>query len=306
VAALVTLAVGMGLALSACGTTRLGGLKVSSQVVSNGSTADTTSVPQSTEVEVRITVTNVSANSVDGVTVRVVVPAGFTYLTTATTTVNGNSERSADISPRSKEATLTWGAWAMGPGNSGGKSQVLITPVFEATGSPGTAPVAPQVFATGYVNTLSGIPLDLTISPAPSLSLQLHVSPATATSGQLVTYQLVVTNSGSGEAPDTSIELTMPDDFDFAGSGATSGNAGTGGASYPNLGSELPVWSGFDLPGAGSGGPGSLSLSFSVEVLSVVPQGIYTCSASLVASTGSQTQNYIQQTYTALAPLQVT
>ncbi|MFZ0169105.1 MAG: hypothetical protein WAL64_06740 [Candidatus Dormiibacterota bacterium] len=304
-AALVTLVVGLGVALSACGTNRLGGLRVSSQVVSNGSTADTTSVPQGTEVDVRITVTNVSANSVDGVTVRVAVPAGFTYLTTATTTVNGNSERSADIDPRSKEATLTWGAWAMGPGNSGSKSQVLITAVLEASGSPGTAPVAPQVFATGFVNTLSGTPLDLTISPAPSLSFQLHVSPATVAPGQLVTYQLVVTNSGSGEAPNTSVGLTLPDDFDFAGTSSTSGNAGTGGASYPSLGSELPVWSGFDLPGAGSGGPGSLSLSFSVEVLSVVPQGVYTCSATLVASTGSQTQNYIQQNYTALAPLQV-
>jgi len=305
VVALATLAVGLGSVLSACGTTRLGGLEVTSRVVSNGSAADTTSVPQGTEVDVQITVTNVSGNSIDGVTVRVGVPSGFTYLTTATTTVNGNSERSADISPRSKEATLTWGAWAMGPGNSGGKSQVLITAELEATGSPGTAPVAPQVFATGFVNTLSGTPLDLTISPAPSLTLQLHVTPSTVAPGLQVTYQLVVTNTGSGEAPDTSIGLTLPDDFDFVGTGATSGNAGTGGASYPNTGSELPVWSGFDLPGAGSGGPGSLSLSFSVEVLSVVPQGIYTCSASLVASTGSQTQNYIQQNYTALAPIQV-
>jgi uncharacterized repeat protein (TIGR01451 family) len=305
VAGVVTVAVGLGAALSGCGTNRLGGLEVSSQVVSNGSSADTTSVPQGTDVDVQIKITNVSQNSVDGVTVRVVVPSGFTYLTTATTTVNGNSERSADIAPRTKEATLTWGAWAMGPGGQGSKSQVLITAVLEASGSPGTAPVAPQVFATGFVNTLSGTPLDLTISPAPSLTLQLHVNPTTATRGQQVTYQLVVTNAGSGEAPDTSIGLTLPDDFDFAGSGDTSGNAGTGGATYPTLGSELPVWSGFDLPGAGSGGPGSLSLSFSVQALAVVPPGIYTCSASLVASTGSQTQDYIQQNYTALAPLQV-
>ncbi len=263
-------------------------------------------MPQGTDVQVRITITNVGQNSVSGVTVRVGVPAGFVYLGTVGTSSNGNSERDADIAPKSREATLTWGSWTMGPGGSGTKSQVLITAQLEATGSPGTRPFAPQVFATGFDNSLSGTPLNLTVAPAPTLGLTLRASPAAAAAGQVVTYVLTVTNTGSGAAPSVNIGLTLPDDFDYQEPLTTSGNSGTSSSSYPTIGTEGPVWSGFDIPGASSSGPGVLALTFQVMVLEETPAGTYTCSASTVASTGSQTQNYIQQNYTALAPVQVT
>lgn len=300
----------MGLALgslvTACGSDRLGGLEVSTSVVSNGSTASTSSVPQGTDLDVQITVSNVSQNSVGGVTVRVTVPQGLTYLNTETTSTNGNSVRSADVAPKSKESTLIWGAWSMGPRSSNSKSQVLIRAELEATGDPASVQISPTVYATGFVNALSGPSLGLTISPAPSLGIQLRVSPATTAPGQKITYDVVVTNTGSGEAPDTSIGITLPDDFDYAGASGSSGNASLGNATFPNVGTVIPIWSGIDIPGAGSSGPGTLSLTFTVQVLAIVPAGIYTCSATLVASTGSQTQNYLQTNYGALAPLQVT
>jgi uncharacterized repeat protein (TIGR01451 family) len=274
-------------------------------VVSNGSTASTPSVPQGTDVDLKITISNVSQNSVGGVTARVTVPTGFTYLNTVSTSTNGNSERSADIAPKTKQSTLTWGAWAMGPRASSSKSQVLITAELEATGAPATVQFAPDVFATGFVNTLSGTPLGLTISPAPSLNLQLRASPTAVAPGDRLTYEVVVTNTGSGQAPDTSIGVTLPDDFDYVGAAGSSGNASLGNATYPNTGTEIPIWSGIDVPGAGSSGPGTLSISFTVAVLAIVPHGTYTSSASLVAGTGSQTQSYIQQNYTALASVQV-
>jgi uncharacterized repeat protein (TIGR01451 family) len=291
VAGIVSVGLALGSIVTGCGSTRLGGLEVATVVASTGSTASTPSVPQGTDVDVEITISNVSQNSISGVTVRVAVPAGFTYLGTVTTAVNGNSERSADIAPTTKDATLTWGAW---------------TAELAATGAPATAQFSPEVFATGFVNTLSGTPLSLTISPAPSLNVQLRVSPAAVAAGERVTYQVVVTNTGSGEAPNTSVGITLPDEFDYASSSGTSGNASLGGASFPTVGTEVPIWSGIDVPGAGSAGPGILSMSFTVEVLPTVPHGIYTCSASLVASTGSQTQDFIQHNYTALAPVQVT
>ncbi|HEY6537620.1 MAG TPA: hypothetical protein VI138_01100 [Candidatus Dormibacteraeota bacterium] len=295
----------LGSLVTACGSTRLGGLTVATAVTSNGSTASTPTVPQGTEVDVRITISNVSQNSVGGVTVRVPVPKGFTYLATVTTSTNGNSVRSADVAPKSREATLTWGSWAMGPRAGNSKSQVHITAELRATGTPATAQFSPTVFATGFVNSLTGTPLGLTISPAPALGLQLRVTPAATAPGQRLTYQVTVTNTGSGEAPDTSIGVTLPDDFDYAGSAGSSGDASLGNASFPNTGTEIPIWSDIDLPGAGSSGPGSLTLTFSVLVLPVVPKGTYTCSATLVASTGSQTQNYLQTNYGSLAPVQV-
>jgi len=306
VAGVASVALALGSLVTACGSSRLGGLEVSTAVTSHGSSASTSSVPQGTEVDVQITVSNVSQNSVGGVTVRVPVPNGFTYLATLTTSTNGNSVRSADVAPKSKESTLIWGSWSMGPRSTNSKSQVLIIAELEATGTPATVQFSPTVFATGFTNTLSGTALALTISPAPSLSIQLRVSPSTIAPGQRVTYDVVVTNTGSGEAPDTSIGVTLPDDFDYVGGSGSSGNSSLGSATFPNVGTEIPIWSGIDIPGAGSSGPGTLSLTFTVQVLSIVPQGLYTCSATLVASTGSQTQNYLQSNYGALAPLQVT
>jgi len=292
--------------VTACGSNRLGGLEVATQVVSQGATASTPTVPQGTNVELKITLSNVSQSSVGGVTVRVAVPAGFSYLDTVSTSTSGNSERSADVAPKTKESTLIWGAWEMGPGATSSKSQVFITVALRATGTPANVQFSPQIFAAGYINTLSGTPLALTISPAPALNVQLRASPTTVAAGQRLTYEVVITNTGSGEAPDTSVGVTLPDDFDYVGAAGSSGNASVANATFPNTGTEIPVWSGIDVPGASSSGPGILSLSFIVEVLPIDPRGIYSCSATLVASTGSQTQNYIQQDYTALAPVQVT
>ncbi|MGH7640184.1 MAG: hypothetical protein ACREN7_03615 [Candidatus Dormibacteria bacterium] len=297
---------GAGVLLGGCGSTHLGGLRVSSRVIATSSSAGTPTVPQGTLVEVRITVANYSQNSVDGVTVRVSVPAGFSYLGTVSTATTGNSERSADIAPSTGDRVLTWGSWAMGPGGSGTRSQVLVTATLKATGSVSRVQFSPAVYATGYQNTLSGTPLALSISAAPSLSLELRVNPSQASAGSKITYQLTVTNTGSGEAPDTSIGINLPDDFDYDASAGSSGNASLSGATTPNQGTEVPDWSGIDLPGAGSGGPGVVSINFTVEVLPLVPRGTYTCTAVLVASTGSQTQNYIQNDYTSLAPVVVT
>ncbi|MGH7642786.1 MAG: hypothetical protein ACRENX_07205 [Candidatus Dormibacteria bacterium] len=296
----------LGSLITGCGSNRLGGLKVTTGVVANASGASTTTVPQGTDVNLKITISNRSENSVGGVTVRVPVPTGFTYLDTVSTSTNGNSERSADIAPKSKQATLTWGAWAMGPRASSGKSQVIITAALRATGSPANVQFSPVVYATGFNNDLAGVPLGLIISPAPSLNVQLRASPAAVPAGERLTYQVVVTNTGSGQAPDTSLGVTLPDDFDYVGAAGSSGNASLGNATFPNAGTEIPTWSNIDVPGAGSSGPGILSLSFTVEVLPLVPPGTYTSSATLVASTGSQIENYIQQNYTALAPVQVT
>jgi hypothetical protein len=305
VTGIAALAVALASLMGGCGTNRLGGLEVSTSVLGSGSTASTNSVPQGTEVQVRITITNVGPHSVDGVTARVAVPPGFTYLSTVNTTTTGNSERTGDIAPTTKQATLIWGAWTMGPGAVGTKSQVLITAELEATGTPATAPFSPEVFATGYVNTLSGTPLNLTVASAPQMNLQLRASPAAVVAGELLTYDLVVTNTGSGSAPETSVGVTLPDDFDYTAAITTSGNAGTDGATIPTVGSEEPVWTGFDIPGASSAGPGLLSITFSVTVLAAVPGGSYNCSASLVAGTGSETQNYLQQNYSGLATVQV-
>lgn len=301
------LALAAGTGVSACGSsTPLDSLAVSTQVIAQGSPATSAPVAQGTSAQVQVTVTNIGSGALRGVTIRLAVPSGFVYTNTVSVVQNGDAVRAADIAPVSREATLTWGAWTIGPGGPGAPSQVIVTANLMATGAAGESHLAPEVFATGYSSSLTGPTATLEITPAPALALVLRASPASVTAGSLVTYHAVITNTGSGAAPGTNLGITLPSDFDYVNTTSTAGNASTSGTSYPISGSVIPTWSGFDIPGQGSGGPGILSLTFQVRVLPDVPRGIYQATASLVASNGSPTQNQIQINYAALAPVEVT
>ncbi len=276
------------------------------QVVSQGVTSTSATVPQGTDVQVQFTITNRGANSVDGVTVRTTVPSGFNYLGTVNQNVNGDAVRASDDEPSAGDSTLTWGAWTLGPSVPGTPSQVQITAEFQAAGAPGKVQVQPEAYASGYSNTIAGTPLSMAIAPAPSLHFTLSASPSTVTVGSAVTYHAVVTNTGSGAASGVSVSVSLPEQFLYTATSSLSGNAGTGGITYPTVQTLVPIWVGFTIPGRGSGGPGVLNIAFQVQVQKVVPTGIYQSSASVVASTGSSTQNDLMANYSALAPVDVT
>ncbi len=275
-------------------------------MVSLGGYATSNQVAQGTATDVQMTITNVGTGAVEGVTLRVQVPSGLTYTNTVSVAENGDAVRSADISPVSRDATVTWGSWTIGPGSPGLLSQVVVTAQFSATGASGAAAIVPQVFATGYSSALTGAALTLQVTPAPSLDLTLRASPSSVKAGGTISYVATITNTGSGSAPGTVLSVTLPSDFDYQSTNSTSGNASTGGATYPVVGSVIPNWIGFDIPGEGSGGPGVLSLTFQVKVLPDVGAGVYQASATVVAGTGSSSENELQLNFTGLAPVQVT
>lgn len=297
---LVVLAGGL---MAACGTTStLGNLKVTTSVGSKG----TLQVAQGTTAQATVTVTNGGSSAVEGVTVRMDVPSGFTYTNTVSVVENGDSVRTGDVAPKSRAAVLTWGSWTIGPGTSGFPSQVVIIAELRATGAAGVTTLAPQVFASGSAGTLTSSPVSLQVTAAPSLSFTMRVSPSSVKSGGTITYEATVTNTGGGSAAGTSVSITLPSDFDYQSTVSTSGDASTSGAVYPIKGSVVPTWAGFDIPGQGSGGPGILSLDFTVKVLADVGAGVYPATASVVAGDGSTTQNDIQVNVNSLAPVQVT
>lgn len=299
--------------LAAALTTSCGGssipntLQVTSEVISPaGNSGPSEQIAQGTVGQVQVTVTNLGGSSFRGVTVRLQVPAGFVYTSTASVVENGDAVRSADIVPASRDATLTWGSWTIGPGVTGQASGVVITANLEATGGAGSVHLYPEVFASGYQNYLSGRLLTMEITPAPSLSLSLHVNPQAVAAGSTVTYEAVITNTGSGSASGTTLAITLPSDFDYVTTQSTSGNASTSGATYPVVGTVIPTWSGFDIPGQSGAGPGLLTLTFQVEVLPDVGRGVYSATAGLVASNGSASQNDLQLNYGPLAAVTVT
>jgi uncharacterized repeat protein (TIGR01451 family) len=296
-----------GGALGGCGSApAIAGLKVQTQVVALGGNAASNQVAQGSSTDAQITITNVGTSSLQGVTLRVAVPNGFTYTNTVSVTENGDSVRSADISPVSRQATLTWGSWTIGAGAPGLPSQVIVTAQFEATGGSGSTTLVPQVYATGYSGTLTAAPLALQVTPAPDLALSLRASPSTVTAGSTLTYVATLTNTGSGAAMGTTLSITLPSDFDYQSTVSTSGNASTGGATYPVVGSVIPNWIGFDIPGSSAGGPGVLTITFQVRVLPDVGAGVYQASATVVTGTGSSNENEIQTNYSALTPVAVT
>ncbi len=301
------LALAAGTVASSCGsTTPLSSLAVTTRVIAQGNPAGSAPVAQGTSAQVQVTVTNIGTGALRGVTIRLNVPTGFIYTNTVSVVQNGDAVRAADVAPVSREATLTWGAWTIGPGAPSQPSQVIVTANLLATGGVGQARLAPEVFATGYSSFLTGAEATLDITPAPSLNLTLRVSPSAVAAGGLITYHAVITNTGSGAAPGVDLGITLPSNFDYVTTASTSGNTSTSGTTYPTPGSVMPIWSGFDIPGQSGGGPGILSLSFQVTVLPDVPRGIYQATATLVASNGSTTQDQIQLNYTALAPVEVT
>ncbi|MHB1501670.1 MAG: COG1361 family protein [Candidatus Dormibacteria bacterium] len=294
--------------MTSCGSSSIPStLTIASEVISpTGNSGPSEPVAQGTTAQVQVTVTNTGTAAFRGVTLRLVVPASLVYLSTASLVQNGDSVRAADIAPSSRDATLTWGSWTIGPGLPGLPSQVVITANLKATGASGAVHLLPEVFATGYASTVSGAPLTLNITPAPSLSLSLHVNPAAVTSGSMVTYNAVITNTGSGSAPGATLAITLPSDFDYVTTESTSGNASTSGATYPVVGSVVPTWSGFDVPGQSGSSPGLLTLTFEVKVLPDVGRGAYSASAGLIAGNGSASQNDILLNYGSLAPVTVT
>jgi len=294
------------LATSCGGASTLSSLTVATQVIDPGGTSSASApVAQGTAAQIQITVTNVGSSSIRGVTIRVAVPAGLVYSSTASLVENGDAVRSADVAPTSRAATLTWGSWTIGPGAPGQPSQVVILANLQVTGAAASVQVAPQVFASGYTTSLQGRAATVQITAAPSLSLVLRASPASVTAGSFVVYHAVITNTGSGPASAATLSITLPSDFDYELTQSTAGNASTAGAGYPVVGSVIPTWSGFDIPGQSSSGPGILTLTFEVKVLPDVPRGVYQATAGLVASNGSPTENELQLNYGALAPVTV-
>ncbi len=278
-------------------------LRVTSSLVDSVGTPISADLPQGQLGTFQVTLTNDTQQAASGVALRLALPSGLSYVSTPSITQSLGSVRTADLDPPGGVAAPVWGAWTIPPSSPGAPSFVTVTIQLQAQGGPGRYRLTPVVLTAATSAEQSGPPVTLTVSPAPSLSLTLRVAPALAAAGTVVTYRAAITNSGSGAATGTTLSLTLPDGVTYAGTQSVSGTATTAGASAPILGSTLPVWSGYTVPGAGPSGPGLLILIFQAQILATVPSGTYAVSAALIS--GSGTAAATMQTYAALAPVTV-
>ncbi|HUY61783.1 MAG TPA: hypothetical protein VMW49_07895 [Candidatus Dormibacteraeota bacterium] len=284
----VVIASGLAGLLAGCGGGGgVTGLKVSSTLLSPGGQPVTGAVPEGQSVTLQVTVTNQTARAVSGVAVRIALPSQLTYVATAGASENGDVVRTADVDPATSAAVPVWGAWELGPSVPGAPSQVVLTVTLKATGAPGHYSLIPRVFAAGTSSVLVGPVLAVSVSPAASLQLSLRATPPTVPAGKTVLYQAVVTNSGAGPAGTMALSITLPENFVFLRTLSTGGNASGVAVVMPNMGTTVPNWSGFSIPGASSSGPGVLTVAFEARVLAIVPPGVYSSTAGLISGTGS-------------------
>jgi len=117
-------------------------------------------------------------------------------------------------------ATVTAGSnvaytWAFGDGETGSGAVVTHTyPAVENYTAVVTASNSVNVFTATTTVTITGVP-NLTINKS---------GPATATAGDLITYTLVITNSGNRDATGLLITDTLPSGASYVSGGSLNGN----------------------------------------------------------------------------------
>ncbi|HUY96923.1 MAG TPA: hypothetical protein VMW47_04760 [Verrucomicrobiae bacterium] len=292
-----------GLGLAGCGGSGAVTLSVTSSLVDGGGNPTTAPIPQGQVGSLQVTLANDTQQAASGVALRIALPASLRYLSTLSIAEVGGSVRTADVDPPSGAPSPVWGAWTIPPSSPGAPAFVSVTIQVLAQGSPGRYQLTPVVLTAATSAEQDGRPVTVAVQPAPSLSLGLRATPALAAAGTVVTYQAIITNSGSGTAVNTVLSLTLPEGFTYLGTRTVGGTASTSGATAPIVGSTLPIWTGYDVPGAGRAGPGLLSLTFQVQVAAVDPSGSYACSASLISGSGTAVATL--QNFAALAAVAV-
>jgi uncharacterized repeat protein (TIGR01451 family) len=266
-------------ALAACGSGSGGQLAVTvSSSDAGSSTSPYKPADPSTYAQYRpgdianftVAVVNSGAGTVAGVTLHVILPPGFHYRATASIVATG-ATRTQPLDPAVNTNAPIFGLWSIAPQGAQGpgiSSEVDVTFTADVSGSPGKAVV--QSFAAGDATSgqTNAAPYNVTITPAAKLSALVSVSPSTQKRGAQVTYNVRVTNSGTGNAQDVSVLITLAPVMSFASSVTPFAGNGTRNRGVDPIKNTLEVYyDGFLLPPSSNAGPGYVVIAFKANVL---------------------------------------
>lgn len=222
------------------------------------------------EATFTVTVVNSGPGTVTGVTLHVILPTTFHYRATTSTNAPG-ATRTQPLDPAVNTSTLIFGLWTISPPGAQGAgqaSEVQISFTADVEGQPGGAIV--QAFAAGDASAgqTNSAPYNVIIAAAAKLSALVSVNPTAAKRGGTVTYQVRVTNSGTGNAQDVGVLITLPPVMTFAGSLKPFAGNGTRNQGVEPIKNTLEVfYDGFLLPPTSSAGPGYVVIAFKANVL---------------------------------------
>lgn len=310
--AVLLLAAPLAAALSACGSGN-GQLQVtiSSPDTQNykGSDSGTyASYKPGDQAQFTVSVVNTGPGSVSGVTLHVLLPTGFRYHSTQSVDAPG-ATRTQPIDAAVNSTTPIFGLWdistpgSAGTGSDGRALPVGVTVTFAADvqAKPGTATV--QAFAAGDATSgqTAAAPYNVTVDAAPHLTALVTVSPTSVKPGGSVTYQVRVTNEGTGNAEDVAVLVTLPPVLTFTSNVIPfPGNGTRNNGVNPLKNTLLVYYDGFVLPPLSNAGPGYVVIQFKATVVATAPASAYPVDASIVDDGGDNVALH------AVAPVTVT
>jgi uncharacterized repeat protein (TIGR01451 family) len=250
-----------------------------------------------------IAVLNEGPGSVSGVTVHIGLPAGFKYRSTDSIDAPG-STRTQPLDAAVNSSAPIFGLWTLAPPGAAGagvSTEVDITFIADVQGKPGNALI--QAFAAGDVaaGQTNAAPYVVTVDPAAHLSALVNVNPASAKHGTAVTYDVRISNDGTGNAQNVAVLVTLPPVLTFTNSVTPFAGNGARTKGVDPIANTLEVYyDGFLLPPGSNAGPGYVVIVFKATIVPTAPPGTYPVDANVTDSVGD---TFSLQ---AVAPLTVT
>jgi uncharacterized repeat protein (TIGR01451 family) len=250
-----------------------------------------------------VAVVNAGPGSVTGVTVHVGLPAGFRYRSTESINAPG-ATRTQPLDAAVNTSTPIFGLWTLAPPEAAGAgvtTEVDITFLADVEGKPG--PVLLQAFAAGDVaaGQTNAAPYVVAVEAAAHLDALAGVGPSSATKGTVVTYQVRLTNGGTGNARDVAVLITLPPVVTFTSSVTPFAGNGARVKGVDPIKNTLEVYyDGFLLPPLSNAGPGFVVVVFKATIVPTALPGSYPVDVNVTDDAGDTS------TLHAVAPLTVT
>jgi len=164
------------------------------------------------EATFTVAVVNTGPGSVTGVTVHVTLPPAFRYHATTSIDAPG-ATRTQPLDAAGNSITPIFGLWTLPPPGAAGAgqdSQVIISFNADVRGQPGA--VTLQAYAAGDTDAgqTNATAYNVVVDAAANVTALVTASPASVKRGSTVTYEVRVINSGTGNAQDIGVLITLP------------------------------------------------------------------------------------------------
>ena len=271
------------LGLPACGssattlTTTLTAAKQQTGTLQPGDTANFTA-----------TVTNQGPGVAQNMTLQIDLPPGFRYQ--ATTNIGGDGSRTQPADPAVNSPSPEWGLWVLGAPVGSGSNAILSTVSISFSvvvgGSPGQYVVTARSAADNATSDTSPPTVQVNVAAAADLAMRVSAQPTAAHHNSTITYKIIVSNSGSGNASTFEVLATLPPGFVYVKTDNISGNSSQSTQRTPDPNSQLLFWGDFTIPARSGAGPGTLTITFEAKVTQNTAVGTYPLTVQLTDGAG--------------------